>query len=347
MRKLFICERPYMLYKTIIKAVLNKNDVIDVVLSNHMNGMEKMKEPLEASKLFNRVYFFDDKLYQEYVNDEHLSDYVKFPKIIVSWPRKLKRYYEFHKKASKAEFPEGLDINNYDEIYVIDGVSTINLKLNFEKRNYIVSEHARNNFQIKIPLHILAVNISKVLDKLNIFVAYSGCSKYVSMIEVTENKNLVSYLKNKKIVEYNLDSQIKMLTAEEKNKIFSIYASAYKVPIYSENMINILLTAPLLEDGLVENYEQMKQCWEKLISKYADEGSFIMIKAHPRDKTDYKKIFPNSIIIDSLITAEVLALSSTLNITKVINLYSSAVAAFEGKCECITLGMDYLKEINK
>ena len=88
MQKLFICERPYMLYKTIVKALLNEEDEMDVVLSNHMQGMEKMKEPLENSHLFHRVFFFDDKLYQDYIKNEHLSDYVKFPQILIAWPKK-------------------------------------------------------------------------------------------------------------------------------------------------------------------------------------------------------------------------------------------------------------------
>lgn len=346
MRKLFICERPYMLYKSIIKGMMNVEDEIDIVLSNHMSGMEKLEEPLRKSGIFKKVFFYNDKLYQDYIRNEHLSDYVKFPRILISWPQKMKRYYSFHKNARLEKLPENLNIKEYDEIYAVDGVSTLNLKLNFQKVNYIVSEHARNNFQINMPLHKLAVYLSKILDRLNIMVAYSGCSKYVSAIEVTANTNLVSYIKRKKIIEYNIDEMVNKLSVEKKNKIFELYASAYNMPFQIKGITNVLLTAPLLEDGLVHSIEKAEYCWKKLVSEYSDKESTLLIKAHPRDKTDYKKIFPDSIIVNPLLTAEVLALASNLNIKKVINLYSSAVSSFEGISECITVGLDYINKLD-
>lgn len=346
MRKLFICERPYMLYKSIIKGMMNVEDEIDIVLSNHMSGMEKLEEPLRKSGIFKKVFFYNDKLYQDYIRNEHLSDYVKFPRILISWPQKMKRYYSFHKNARLEKWPENLNIKEYDEIYAVDGVSTLNLKLNFQKVNYIVSEHARNNFQINMPLHKLAVYLSKILDRLNIMVAYSGCSKYVSAIEVTANTNLVSYIKRKKIIEYNIDEMVNKLSVEKKNKIFELYASAYNMPFQIKGITNVLLTAPLLEDGLVHSIEKAEYCWKKLVSEYSDKESTLLIKAHPRDKTDYKKIFPDSIIVNPLLTAEVLALASNLNIKKVINLYSSAVSSFEGISECITVGLDYINKLD-
>lgn len=342
MKKLFICERPYMLYKSIIKAMLNESDEIDIVLSNHMAGMEKLEQPLRDSQLFHRVYFFDDKLYQEYIRNEHLEDYVKFPKIFISWPKKMKRYWVFHKKAAKEQLPEDLNFKNYDEIYVVDGVSTINLRLNFEKIHYIVSEHARNNFRINYPLHKLAVRISIILDRLNIVVAYSGCSKWVSAIEVSEDSNLVSYIKGKKLLVYDVGEIVKKLTDDQKNKVYEIYAQAYDIKIQNDRAVNVLLTAPLLEDGMLDNKKKVAQCWRNLVEQYGDPQCQLLVKAHPRDKMDYKSIFTNCIVVDPLVTAEVLAFATSLNITKVLNLYSSTVDAFADRCECVTVGVEFL-----
>lgn len=325
--------------------MLNKKNQMDIVLSNHMPGMEKMRESLEKSNLFSKVYFFDDKLYQEYVADEHLNDYIEFPKILISWPQKMRRYYRFHKMAAKVQLPQELDFKSYDRIYAIDGVSTINLRMNFEHIHYIVSEHAKNNFQISIPLHKLAVRISILLDRLNIIVAYSGCSKYVSAIEVSEDKNLVSYLKGKKIIEYNVEEMVQTLTADMKNDIFELYASSYGMVLDTDKNVNVLLTAPILEDGLVDNFQKVERCWRTLVETYGDKEALLLIKAHPRDKTDYGKIFSGAIIADPLITAEVLAFATKLNINKVLNLYSSTVTAFTGRCECVTVGRGYIDKV--
>ncbi|KAI4448330.1 hypothetical protein C823_002850 [Eubacterium plexicaudatum ASF492] len=79
-----------------------------------------------------------------------------------------------------------------------------------------------------------------------------------------------------------------------------------------------------------------------MVNTYADKECRLLIKAHPRDKTDYGKIFPDSIVVNNLVSVEVLAFATNLGIGKVLNLYSSTVDVFKHKCECITVGREYL-----
>ncbi len=338
MRKLFICERPYMLYKSLIKAVMNTDDKIDLVLSNHMPGMEKMQHSIADSGLFESVFFYDDKLYREYTKEESLVDYVKFPNILWAWPKKMCRYISFHKHAKNVELPEGMIWDRYDEINVIDGVSTLNIKLNLDKVKYVVSEHCRNNFQYKMPLHQLAVRLSIILDRLNIVVAYSGCSKFVEAIEVSSDKNLVSYLKNKKIRVFDLSQAEKNLEQWQKKKLFDIYAQAYNMPSRIDGQSTLLLTTNLHADGYVKNDTEAEYVYEKIVENYMLPQSKLIVKPHPRDLLDYHKLFPNCIVVDPLISAEILALASELNIKRAVTTYSSAIGSFENKCECIKIG---------
>lgn len=340
MKKLFVCERPYMLYKSLLKAVANVDDTLDIVLSNHMPGMGRMRSSLEQSGLFERVFFFDDVLYQDYIRNESLVDYVKFPNILLAWPKKLKRYLDFHKESKTAELPKGLEWGNYDEICVIDGVSTINIRLNFDRVNYVVSEHCRNNFQFKMPLHQLAVRISIILDRLNVIVAYSGCSKYVSEIEVSSDKNLVGYLKNKKIRVFDVKEAENRLTASMKKKLFDIYARAFDMPTAIDGDSTLLLTTTLFEDGYADSHEQAAECFRRIVEKYEIPGSTLIVKPHPRDVLRYEELFAGCVVVNPLISAEVLAFAEDLHIKRAITTYSSTVQAFDGICECIKTGTD-------
>lgn len=341
MKQLIICERPYMLYKAILKA-MNTKDEIDIVLSNHMPGLEKMYEPLVESGIFHKVYYFDDDLYQEYIRDESLMDYMTFPNILWSWPKKMRRYLLYQKDARKKTLPSGLELKEYDEILANDGVSTINFKLNFEKIRYVVSEHARGNFKNKVPLHILAVYISIILDRLNIVVAYSGCSKYVTAVEVDRNEDLVCYIKKKRIRECRINTLEQNLSPQNKDQIYRIYAKAYQIPLVYDEEVNLLLTGPLAHDKAVASEEDQIQCYIDAVKQYCNDGKLLLVKPHPRDDVNYEGIFDNSIVIDKIVSSEVLSLSETLHINKVITIYSTSISSFRNAKEMIMLGAEFL-----
>lgn len=342
MKQLILCERPFMVYKALLKGLLNQEDEIDIVLSNHMLGMEKLQKPIIESGIFHEVFFFDDKLYQDYIREDKMSDFVEFPQILIAWPKKLKKYFSFQKYARKEEMPLGLDFRNYDEILANDGVSTMNFKLNFEKIPYVVSEHGRGNFRNKIPLHILAVYISIILDRLNIIVAYSGCSKYVTEVEVDRNEDLVGYIKRKPIRECRISELEGRLTTEQRNKLYEIYAKAYELPLAFEGEVNLLLTGPLVVDKILASEEDQIQCYQDAVKLNCDPSKKLMIKPHPRDTVDYREAFPDAIIVDRNVTSEILSCCKELHIDKVVTIYSTSISSFKSAREMIVLGDSFM-----
>ena len=342
MKKLIICERPFIMYKALLKAMNAKEDEIDIVLSNHMPDLKKMFQPLIESGIFHKVYYLDDYLYQEFIKNESLLDYMMFPNILWSWPKKLKRYFKYQKEAREIELPQGLDLKEYDEVLANDGVSTINFKLNFEKIPYVVSEHARGNFKNKVPLHIVAVYLSMLLDRLNIIVAYSGMSKYVKTLEVDRNEDLVCYTKHKLIRECRINDLEEALSLEEKEKIYQVYAKAFDLPLWYEKEVNLLLTGPLAHDKAVESEEDQINCYKDAVSQNCNNGLPLLIKPHPRDTVDYSKIFPDAIIVDKIVSSEVLSLSNSLKIDKVVTIYSTSISSFRNAKQLIMLGGEFL-----
>lgn len=348
MNKLILCERPYMLYKALLKALneSNKNVKYDIVLSNHMPEMEALYKPLMESGIFRKVFYYDDKLYQKYIEKENLADYYKFPQVLWCWPQKLKRYFVYQKSARKEKKPKGLDFKKYDEILANDGVSTMNFKLNNEKIYYIASEHARGNFTIKLPLHILAVWISVLLDRFNLIVAYSGMSKYVKAVEVDCAENLVSYIKRKKIRECNIKEMEEKLSEEKKNKIYQVYAKAYNLPEKFGKEVNLLLTNPLYDDKILNSKKEHIQCYRDAVQEFMDSSLTLMIKAHPRDKVEYEQIFPNAIIINRVVSSEILNCCNSLKYNIVLTVCSSSILSFRSAKKRIVLGEKYLRKYN-
>lgn len=348
MKKLILCERPYILYKALLKALAEPDETVmyDIVLSNHMPEMKSLYQPLKESKIFHKVYYYDDWLYQKYIENENLTNYIKFPQVLWSWPQKLKRYFAYQKCAKKEKKPKGLDFKKYDEILANDGVSTMNFKLNKEKIPYVVSEHARGNFTIKIPLHILAVWITVLLDRLNILVAYSGMSKYVTAVEVDSSENLVGYIKRKKIRECNIKNMEESLSEEEKYRLYQVYAKAYHLPEKFDKEVNLLLTNPLFDDKIFDSKEEQIQCYQDAVNEFMDQSLTLMVKAHPRDKVSYEQVFPNAIIINKVVTSEVLNCCKSLKYNVVLTAFSSSILSFQTAKKRIVLGEQYLRKYN-
>lgn len=347
MKKLIICERPFMLYKALLLQLNNEDQDIDVVLSNHMPGLEKMYAPLKNEHIFSDVFYFADDLYQEYIKDDKMSDFVEFPNILFSWPKKFIKYKSYQKKAIELPLPDGLDLKKYDEIIAIDGVSTINFHLNHDKIPYVVSEHGRGNFRNKVPLHILAVYISIILDRLNLAVAYSGMSKYVKAVEVDSKENLVGYIKKKPIRECRISDLENSLSKEKKDRLYRIYAEAFNMPKEYKEEVNLLLTGPLAVDKILASENDQINCYKDAVETNCGRDELLIVKPHPRDTVCYDKVFPDAIIIDKVVTSEILSFCENLRINKVITIYSTSLASFRNAKDVVMLGDSFLNNYNR
>ena len=258
----------------------------------------------------------------------------------------MHRYLKYQKMALSSSMPTEINFKDYDEIVCNDGVSAINFYLYKNRIFHIVSEHAKNNFQIKIPSHIIAVYLSCLLDFLRIIPAYSGMSKYVNTVEVTEDTNLVKYITRKRIIKCDIEALKNTLPSYERERIFEIYAKAYGFQAIIGQSIDLVLTAPFFVDGLFVSEKDQINCYKSMISEYAGDGQNIVIKPHPRDTIDYKKWFENVIVLDSSISAEILGVSTSMRIRRIITLSSSAVLAFQNVDSYIILGPDYMTRFN-
>lgn len=87
-----ICNTPYQIFvSTWLKMTILKNDKVDIIISNHMNNSDKMKENIEKAEIFENVF---------HVNAKELDskDYKQNLKSVISPFGQLDKYFSVSKK---------------------------------------------------------------------------------------------------------------------------------------------------------------------------------------------------------------------------------------------------------
>lgn len=327
-KRLFICERPYPLYRTLIKTI-NDSQYNDIYIANHVEGMEKMYPILKDANIFQNVFFYDDVMYRQFYSYGSVREYNKFPSGIIMLINKLIMYVKLQKQAKEIKLPEGLNIEEYDEIYVNDAASTMMFYLCSQKKKFIWVEHAKNALQLKLPLVCrFCYRIMPFLEKLGIAYALSGASRWVEAIEVNNNCNLIPLIRKKKIKEVNIDKILETMSEADKNYIFELYCKAYSVELDKTKPCYIILTAPLFMDGLVHSETEQIRVYKNLIKREIGTYNNVLIKPHPRDEIDYKKAIPEAMVVESCMSAEVFNLASGMDLKGVYGIRTTTVDAF-------------------
>ncbi len=327
-KRLFICERPYPLYRTLIKCI-NDSQYNDIVISNHVEGMDKMYSVLADTTIFRHVFFYDDVMYKKFYSFGNEREFSKFPSGVIILLKKLKMYIELQNKAKDITLSDKINIEDYDEIYVNDATSTIMFYLCSKKKKFIWVEHAKNVFQLKLSLvYRICFRVMPILEKLGIAYSLHGTSKWVEAIEVNNNCNLIPLIKKKKIREVNIDKILEKMSEKDKNFIFELYCKAYSILLDKAKSFSIILTAPLFLDGLVQSEEEQIRVYKNLIKREIGENKSILIKPHPRDKIKYEQAIPGVIVVDNCISAEIFNLAAKGCIEGAYGIRTTTVDAF-------------------
>lgn len=147
-----------------------------------------------------------------------------------------------------------------------------------------------------------------------------GMHKTVSKIILTKKNNIPDCIL-KKVDVVDINKKWKEKNEDEKCFILSLLNVNIENIEKIRNKDYILYTQPLSEDGIISEDEKIflyKKALENL------DISRLVIKPHPREKTNYGKYFPTAHIFCDNVPAEIL---SILNVSfqKAITLFSTAV----------------------
>lgn len=107
---------------------------------------------------------------------------------------------------------------------------------------------------------------------------------------------------------------------EEQNKILDIFSFDLNIKEIIKGRDIILFTQPLSEDGVITEEEKI-EIYSKIVKKYPQDR--LIVKTHPREKTNYKKIFKYNLVLDNPFPFEMLNLLN-VKFNKAVTLFSTA-----------------------
>ena len=169
-----------------------------------------------------------------------------------------------------------------------------------------------------------------------------GRNEYVKNIFLRGSGKIPEDIKNKvKIVD--LKELWSQLDFSSQNKILDVFGlDVEKLKIIGAKN-TILFTQPFSEDKVISEDEKV-DLYKKIIKNY-DKKSLV-IKPHPREKTEYNKIFEDIMILENSFPAELLLLSK-FKFEKVVTISSTAVSVFFNKSEIDFYGSEVHPKILK
>lgn len=203
------------------------------------------------------------------------------------------------------------------------GNDNLNYFIFFKKKVFLL-EDGMINYKLE------RLTLKKVIKNLfllrPLFYKSYGYSKYVKKIYLTGLATIPKELEDKVEI-INLKKLWKSKTKEEQKEILEVF-NFNKEIIERLNERNIILyTQPLSEDGLIEEKEKIN-LYLKIISKYPK--SEIVIKTHPREKTNYKNILKDILIIEENFPSEILELME-ISFEKAVTIFSTAALNTKSK----------------
>ena len=282
-KEVFVCEASYNIYIPLLKAVYNyRNNVKTIIiLSDDVCDNKKLAEKVSLLKFIDKVIYIEYK--KEFSNTK--SKFIKKLSLL------------FYKKKLLTIF-DG-KYNFYLKYYKILNNSRINLfwgyhPLMIKHNNLKFIEEGNGVYYVNRRHRLLKSIVRKIVGLPDI----NGTDENVKEVEVSYPDKLIKELQKKAAV-LNIKSLEENLTIQEKHEILSLYFNdEYKFKkrfLYQDNLA-IIITQPFSEDGDLTEDAKIK-IYKNVMEKLSLGHYKVLIKAHPREKTNYAKIFNNKNVI--------------------------------------------------
>lgn len=319
MKKIYIISTPYHLLISIVKTILAQRiGMDDIIVYNFYLSENTIKN---ISKIFSTVY---------------PCNHFRILAELMSLKIKVSRI-PFISKNATTKF--GAFFFQSKEIYAFNDDSYFGCLFNTLKIDYNLIEDGLNFYSYdtsKIKLH------SKLYDFLGFSWKSFGYSKFTKSVEVNDINNIC--LKHPNIIEVDREHMFMQLKDAEIDAIAKIF-EYQPLNMPSNKTCSMLLTQPLSEDGFISHSKKIK-LYKYLVEKYAI--GTLYIKAHPREKEDYSKIFPNAVVIkNNKIPFEIFLLKEKLHFKRVISAFTTAMDAIFCADEKIQMGLEWTMNFGK
>lgn len=148
-----------------------------------------------------------------------------------------------------------------------------------------------------------------------------GRDAQILQIKVADPSKVPADIKHKTI-QWELPQIMKTLSEEERTNILSVFLSDRD--FLSKKFDAIIITQPISEDGYVTEEEKLTM-YQELVGYFKLEGKKILIKTHPREKSNYQLAFPQATVVTEFFPVEILDFFPDFKIDLGITIFSSAI----------------------
>jgi hypothetical protein len=358
-KRVYICHTYYHAYIASVKELVARHEdrgKADIILSTMSNDFGNLKQRLERSGVFDRVFIYHEQ--QDTTSDEVMSYHRDRGNIILNLLQRI-TYTRLLGQLQEDYIPT--DLSAYKDVYVFCDSDPIGYYLNYKKIRYHAVEDGLNSGLLDDQARIAnkgAWPLKKAMAKMGLIFIESGYSRYCIDYEVNDisvnhkpPKNIVEvprkelndrltkddhrilvdiFLENKeRVVSQLLGTQDKVAGAGTEGETEN--AGAANAKVRPQVMI---LTEPLCE------MDVRQKLFGDIIDMYKDDNR-VIIKPHPRDVLDYEKAFPDTVVIRDKFPMEVLGDIEGFAVDKVISVITQMDNTYFAK-EIVYLGLDFL-----
>lgn len=301
--------------------------------------------------LLSLIKFYNKKEKVVYFLEEIDIDGLNLANLNVIILNNFKKGNYLLKKYKKWEISNNLlkKLNEIEEIYLQDHITYSQFFLNnFIRKIYLLEEGIlnyndnilKNEFEKKIEKVRIFHNIKKsIIEKIKKDYKRFGLSEKIEKIYLTGLLPIPNLIKDKVEI-ININELWNNLSQKGKKEILDVFnIEIEKIQIFDkDDKKNLLLTQPLSEDKIITEKEKV-EIYREIIEK--QNVRKIYIKAHPREKTNYKEVFKNFNIevIENTFPIELFLLLN-IKFDKVITLFSTGALNFKGKAEVEFIGTE-------
>lgn len=336
--RIYVCHTYYHAYVAFLKELHLRREKGEaageatLILSSMSNDFEQFGERVKAAGLFADVISFEEKR-EDYFPELKSFRQDKGNIVLNMWQR-----IRFTRRYAKLEAPFiPVDFRKYKDIYVFCDSDPVGYYLNQNKIYYHAMEDGLNCL-----VHFDAARYDNrghfglkafLSKKLNLIFVQNGYGKYCLDMEVNDISAIAlpcPYYK-----EVPRQPFVDALTREDKDIILQAFVRDMDSLLKrieecggaGEKRAKILiLTDPLC------SLDVREQIFKDIVAEYEKQGQ-IFIKPHPRDRLDYRKVFPGYPIFDATVPMEMLNFFEGLHFELVITVFTDLKGIrFADKC---------------
>ena len=191
------------------------------------------------------------------------------------------------------------------------------------KKNIDLYEHGSVNYQENFD-----DLTQKIKSKIFGMEKPYGRNKYIKNIYLRGTGKIPEDIEDK-VVLIDIEYLWSLIEKESEDRIFEIFGLDSEEIKKVRSKEIILFTQPFSEDNVLSEKEKI-ELYKHIIENYNIEK--LLIKSHPREKTNYKKEFPKITVIDQRIPSELL-LFTKANFSRVVTVFSTSISIFLKKSE--------------